>query len=178
MKKPLNVFNYSSVREKEAAKKQKNWLLVIATILIILSFSSCQKETTKSGVQTDNSSLVNHKASIAEASMKVFATGLNNPRGLNWGPDGYLYVAEGGVGGTNSTESQCTQIPPPNGPYTGSATGGRISKISLTGERTTLTDQLPTSQTSATIGSLISGVADVEFVGNTLYALLSGAGCT
>src|SRR6266487_4899181 len=128
MKKPLNVFNYSSVREKEAAKKQKNWLLVIATILIILSFSSCQKETTKSGVQTDNSSLVNHKASIAEASIKVFATGLNNPRGLNWGPDGYLYVAEGGVGGTNSTEGQCTQIPPRMAPTQAAQQGDGYQK--------------------------------------------------
>ena len=177
MKKLLNVLNLFSTK-KEIAKKEKNWLLIVATLSIVLSFSSCQKETTNSGAQTDNSNLVASKVSNTEASVKVFATGLNNPRGLNWGPDGYLYVAEGGVGGTNSTDGLCTQISPPVGPYTGSATGGRISKISSTGERTTLTDQLPTSQTSATIGSLISGVADVEFVGSNLYALLSGAGCT
>ena len=38
----------------------------------------------------------------------VFATGLNNPRGLTFGPDGNLYVAEAGLGGTNSTVGQCT----------------------------------------------------------------------
>src|ERR1017187_4532681 len=30
----------------------------------------------------------------------VFASGFNNPRGLKFGPDGVLYVAEGGTGGT------------------------------------------------------------------------------
>ncbi len=41
----------------------------------------------------------------------VFATGLNNPRGLRFGPDGNLYVAEAGLGGTNSTIGQCQQVP-------------------------------------------------------------------
>jgi hypothetical protein len=36
-------------------------------------------------------------------------------------------------------------------------------------------DSLPSSQTSRNIGGLVSGVADVAFIGDTLYALLVGA---
>src|SRR5215813_10894096 len=113
-----------------------------------------------------------------QSNITVFATGLNNPRGLKFGPDGNLYVAEGGTGGADSTVGICGQVPFPVGPYTGSATGGRISKIDQSGNRTTLTDTLPSSQTGPVLGSLISGVADVAFVGDTLYAILAGAGCS
>jgi hypothetical protein len=73
---------------------------------------------------------------------------------------------------------QCDQVPFPVGPYTGSETGSRISKISPKGDRITVVDNLPSSQTDLASGGLISGVADVEFIGNTLYALISGAGCS
>ena len=125
----------------------------------------------------DIASLVQPQAAQS-VTMSVYATGLYNPRGLKFGPDGYLYVAEGGKGGTGSTAGHCAQVITPIGPYTGSTTGGRISKIDSHGVRTTVTSRLPSSQTSAAQGSLISGVADIAFVGHTLYALIGGAGCS
>lgn len=113
-----------------------------------------------------------------EVTVSTFATGLNNPRGLKFGPDGNLYVAEGGTGGLNSTDGQCVQVIPPVGPYTGSQDGSRISMIDRHGVRTTVVDGLPSSETSPAQGSLVSGVADVAFIGHTLYAIMGGAGCS
>ena len=66
------------------------------------------------------------------ATFTVYAQGLEAPRGLRFGPDGYLYVAEAGTGGTRSTGSACTQVVAPVGPYTGGPSA-RISKIGADG---------------------------------------------
>ena len=146
--------------------KTKLNLLLAATALSTLFFTSCKKQYPPVCGSGDNTI----------ATVKVFATGLNNPRGLKFGPDCNLYVAEAGVGGTNMTH--CIQVIPPVGPYTGSDTGSRISKISPHGVRTTFVDHLPSSMASPLVGGSIEGVADVAFIGNTMYAILAGAGCS
>lgn len=116
-------------------------------------------------------------AASAAPTVTPYASGFNNPRGLKFGPDGYLYVAEGGPGGTNNTSGQCTQVVAPVGPYTGAQTGGRISKV-VDGTRVTVNDKFATSQTAATQGNLVSGVADIAWIGSTLYAITAGGGCS
>lgn len=118
-----------------------------------------------------------HAATRARNSVNIFASGLNNPRGLAFGPDGNLYIAEGGMGGTSTTTPQECQQVPDVGPYSGGFTS-RISKISPAGVRSTVVDGLPSSQTQPIPVPFVSGVADVAFIGDTLYGIEAGAGCS
>ena len=92
------------------------------------------------------------------------------PRGLEFGPDGALYVAEAGLGGQNDA---CLPVVPVVGPYHGGPTA-RISKITAPGQVSTVADGLPSGQSSLPSGDTL-GVADVAFFGNHFYAQLAGA---
>ncbi len=116
----------------------------------------------------------------ASAVATVFATGLVNPRGLTFGPDGKLYVAEGGfpvdplTGAPPGKGGPCSAGVGGPGEYFGSTKGSRISRIDGAGHVEIFVDGLPSSEAAG----LASGVADVAFIGNTLYAILAGAGCS
>lgn len=108
------------------------------------------------------------------ANAVVVASGLEAPRGLRFGPDGDLYVAEAGTGGTTSTAGQCAQVIPPIGPYTGGMTA-RISKFDKSWKQTIVASGLPSSVDA--MGDL-QGVSDLQFMNGTLYALIAGGGCS
>lgn len=145
--------------------KSKTIFQFSAVIFSMLFFTACKKNNESHFCDADD---------VVVSSTKVFAKGLNNPRGIKFGPDGKLYVAEGGIGGTNSS-FKCMQVPSPVGPYTGSVGGSRISRIDDNGMRTTWVEHLPSSKNA--MGE-ISGVGDVAFIGTTLYAVITGAGCS
>jgi hypothetical protein len=110
--------------------------------------------------------------------VRVVVSGLNDPRGLAFGPRGDLYIAEAGSGGgTLSTAGQCDQVQPPVGPSVGGATG-RIMKLAPNGELTVVASGLPSFEASPLIGGDKQGIADVAIVDNKLLALLPGAGCS
>jgi len=108
------------------------------------------------------------------SNVHVWVSGLQGPRGIKFGPDGALYVAESGTAGTTSTKGKCTQVIPPIGPYLGGKTG-RISRIDSSGHRTTIATGFP-----STVDALgdVSSVADLAWMNGNLYALLLGGGCS
>jgi hypothetical protein len=116
-------------------------------------------------------------ATAQTTNFTVIASGLDGPRGMKFGPDGNLYVAEAGIGGPNTTVGECTQVPAPYGPYGGGDTA-RISMIRPDGTRTIVADHLPSTHTAPPFDAASDGVADVAFIDNELYALISGGGCS
>ena len=99
----------------------------------------------------------------ALATLEIIASGLNNPRGLNFGPEGGLYVAEAGNGGSGPCIVNSNNILVCYG-----ATGS-ITRITVDGvpSQTRIVTGLPSlaSQTGAGAGSSATGAHDVEFQG-------------
>ncbi len=109
------------------------------------------------------------------AAKVLVGSGLESPRGLKFGPDGDLYIAEAGTGGSNSV-ANCNQLPPlaAGTSYTGGKTA-RISKVGADGKLVTVASGLPSALDN---GGSLQGVADVAFLDGNLYALLAGGGCS
>ena len=102
------------------------------------------------------------------ATITVVASGLNNPRGINFGPDGALYVAEGGSGGPGT----CAPGPEGERCY---GTSGSIARIDLQHQTVT---RVATGIPSLALadGSFASGLHDVSFNGLGSGAFTMGWG--
>jgi len=108
--------------------------------------------------------------------VNTYATGLTNPRGLTFGPDGKLYVAEAGTGGklTPTGEPDCPIDINIYSPYT-AGYSGRVIRVLRNGRKETVAEKLPsmTDQFGASYGP-----TDVAFIGQTLYVLIEMGGCS
>jgi hypothetical protein len=150
-----------------------------APLAVLLSLSSLAALAVTACDGTAPTELRTTAVRAAEGpSQRVVADGLLYPRGIAF-HDGAIYVAEAGNPQDNfmSTAGVCPQVQgPPTagpGPWVGGA-GGRISRVTPAGARTTVASGLPSARNA--FGD-VDGTADVAFVGPKLYALFS-AGCS
>jgi len=97
---------------------------------------------------------------------KVVTGGLANPRGLTVGPDGALYVAEAGRGGSG----RCLSAPEGGGDACYGATGA-ITRVDVkTGRKQNVVSRLPSLAVQGdNAGADASGPHDVSFSGNVAY---------
>lgn len=102
----------------------------------------------------------------ATGSLTAVASGLTNPRGFAWSPDGTLYLALAGAGGD-------TRIP---------VVEGFTAVIGLSSSVVTVADGCTTPVVQGLVSTLweeagwVWGAMDVAFLGSDPYVLLSGAG--
>jgi hypothetical protein len=92
----------------------------------------------------------------AQATMQVIASGLDNPRGLTFGPDGALYVAEAGRGGTSEI---CHVSGMGNRCY---GPTGAVTRITGIGVQSRVLTGLPSIAVQPT-GDTAQGPNDIDF---------------
>ena len=102
------------------------------------------------------------KTAAAVTTVTTVATGLHNPRGLNFAPDGSLYVVEAAANGTPSM--QC-RVMGDNSTKCDAETGS-ITRIDLnTGDATRVITSLPSLISPNGIANSGTGVHDISFQG-------------
>lgn len=109
-------------------------------------------------------------ASADVGAATTIASGLNNPRGLNFAPNGDLYVAESGSGGTGN----CTFSPPNPSANRCYGETGAISRVRWDGTVERVVTGLPSLGLAG--GSGEGGPVDVSFLGTAGYVTMSWGG--
>jgi hypothetical protein len=104
---------------------------------------------------------------MAQTGAQVIASGLNNPRGLAFSPNGGLYVAEAGAGGSGPCFAG------PEGPAC-FGNSGSVTRIDARGQRRMLTG-LPSYGAEST-GDAAIGPSDVSFQGQGGMYVTEGLG--
>jgi hypothetical protein len=99
--------------------------------------------------------------------LTVVADGLDNPRGIGFGPDGALYVAESGSGGSGPC------VPSPEGGEACFGRTGAVTRITKRSQHRVLTG-LPSVAEEGGVASI--GPADLGFSGWTGYLLVGNPG--
>jgi hypothetical protein len=117
------------------------------------------------------------KRGAAGPTVSTYATGLTNPRGLTFGPDGNLYVAEAGVGGGQVPGDIDPDCPVDVNIFSPFSAGysGRVLRVLADGTTEIVADGLP-SVTDNTLTNF--GPTDLAFIGGTLYVLIELGGCS
>jgi hypothetical protein len=99
--------------------------------------------------------------------LTVVADGLDNPRGIGFGPDGALYVAESGSGGSGPC------IESPEGGKSCFGRTGAVTRITKRSQHRVLTGLPSTAEEG---GVAASGPVDLGFSGWTGYLLIGNPG--
>ncbi len=105
------------------------------------------------------------RAATAAGGLRVVASGLDNPRGIAFGQDGALYVAEAGAGGAGPC------APGPEGAEVCFGPSGAVTRIWRGTQQRVLTG-LPSEAQAG--GTSAFGPSDVSLTGARQYVLVNG----
>jgi sugar lactone lactonase YvrE len=133
----------------------------VAGLLALAAVTAFGGAATAAPARTANS------GSSGPGGLTVVAGGLDNPRGIGFGPDGALYVAESGSGGTGAC------VPSPEGGEACFGRTGAVTRITKRSQHRVLTG-LPSVAEEG--GVAASGPVDLGFSGWTGYLLVGNPG--